>query len=217
MRNFMKRPTLIIFLLFLSEFALGQVYTANKKFEFDIKYFQSQENQSTQETIILTMTGKKWKRAESQLEGIWTYSTKSKTKKNFQKQKTIGWSTVDTTGIIESEQKVWLHPPRHNQYLLTEIAPFPDFRKNLKVGDTYNVFLFIGSGFGDWAEKKIKSSYIIKETKQQANDSLWTIEASSKLDGKINNCKFIYSERRGFVLLDYNFYNGDSLTMKLKD
>ena len=213
----MNRLTLLSLLLFLNELAFGQIYTAGKKFEFDIKYFQSRENQTTQETISLTITGRNWKHSEKQQEGIWTYFTKPTTEKKFEKQKTIGWVKVDTTGMIENEEKVWLHPPRHNQYLLTEIAPFPDFRKNVKVGESYNVVLFIGSGFGNWTDKKIKSMYVIKDIEQHSSDTLWTIEASSQLNEETNSCKFIYSKRRGFVLLDYSFYNGDKLIMKLKD
>jgi len=213
----MNRLTLLSLLLFLSELVLGQIYTADKKFDFDIKYFESRENEATQEIISLTITGRKWKHSEKQLEGIWTYFAKPTTKKKFQKQKSIGWFKVDTTGIIENEEKVWLHPPRHNQYLLTEIAPFPDFRKNLKVGESYSTVLMIGSGFGNWADKKVKATYVIKDEKQQANDTLWTIEASSQLDGEKNTCKFIFSAKRGFVLLDYSFYNGDTLTIKIND
>jgi hypothetical protein len=213
----MRQISSFIFLLVMSEFVTGQVYSADKKFEYDITYFQNQENLSTHETITLTMTGRKWKWSENQLEGVWTYFTKPKTEKKFQKQKTIGWLKVDTTGIIENENKVWLHPPRHNQYLLTEISPFPDFRKNLKIGDSYNMFLSIGKGFGDWTDKKIKFSYVIKNIEQQSDDTLWTTEASSQLDGKSNNCKFIFSEKKGFILLDYSFYNGDKLTIRLMD
>jgi hypothetical protein len=104
----MNLLTLLFLLLFLNGFVLGQVYTANKKFEFEIKYFQRQENLTTQEIISLTITGRKWKHSEKQLEGIWTYFTKTTTEKKFQKQKTIGWFKADTTGIIENEERVWL-------------------------------------------------------------------------------------------------------------
>ena len=212
----MKRFTLFIFLFALSEFVIGQIYTADKKFEYDIKYFQSQGNQSSHERIILTMTGKKWKVDESQLEGIWTYFTKPKTEKKFKKQKSNRVLKEATTGVIENEKKNWLHSPRHNQYFLTEISPFPDFRKNLKVGESYNTILFIGKGFGDFTDKKIKFKYVIKSSEVHSTDTLWTIEATSIIDEKTNSCNFIFSEKRGFIWLDYNFYNGDKLLMQLR-
>jgi hypothetical protein len=43
------------------------------------------------------------------------------------------------------------------------------------------------------------------------------IKGNSEMDGKINNCEFIFSDMRGFIFLSYTFFNGDSLTMKLEE
>jgi hypothetical protein len=200
-----------------SKTCLSQIYANEKVIKYNIEYIQSKNHLKTEETISLTITGKKRKNDENQLEVIWSYNTKPKTQKKFQDQFSIGWFSTDTTGIIENETKIWLHPPRHNQYTLTEIAPFPDFRKNLIIGDTYNSFLYIGSGFGEWAGKKIKSIYVIKNVTVEQGDAFWTIIANSELDGKTNSCEFILSEKQGFVSLVYNFFNGDKMIMKLKE
>jgi len=36
------------------------------------------------------------------------------------------WIRRDTTGVIENDEKVWLHPIRNNEFFKTEIAPFPE-------------------------------------------------------------------------------------------
>ena len=195
---------------------LDKIYSTEKKIAYNICFFQHKQNLKTNETIYLTLTGKKWKQSESQLEAIWTYRTKPGTEKKFQNQFSIGWISADTTGIIEDEEKIFIHPPRHNQYTLTEIAPFPDFRKNLKIGDTYTALIIIGPGWGDWSGKKIKSRYIIEDTRIEKGDKYWTIKATSELDGKTTDCEFIFNEKKGFVSLVYNFFNGDKMTMKLK-
>ena len=59
-------------------------------------------------------------------EVIWKYATKKKTQTILKDQFSLGWTTNDTTGMIENEQKTWIHPPRHNQYTMNEIAPFPE-------------------------------------------------------------------------------------------
>lgn len=79
---------------------------------------------------------------------------------------------------------------------MTEIAPFPDFRKNLKIGDTYNSFLWIGAGWGNWTGKEIKSKYVIADVEKEEDDTLWTIDATSELAGKTSNCRFILSEKK---------------------
>jgi hypothetical protein len=165
----------------------------------------------------LTITGTVWKSSAGQKESVWHYFTKPETKQLFKDQFSLGWLSDDTTGMIENDNKVWLHPPRHNQYLLTETAPFPDFRKNSKAGDSYSSVTFIGAGFGPWEGKKVKSTYSITNSGKGTEDSVWTIKALSEIEGKTNTCEFIFSDKRGFISLVYSFFNGDRLTMKLKE
>jgi len=195
---------------------LGQIYSGEQVFEYNTQYFQSKQNLKTEETIYLTITGRKWKNSEDQSEAIWNYKTKPETQKKFQNQFSIGWLSADTTGIMENKDKIWIHPPRHNQYSLTEIAPFPDFRKNQKSGDTYFSLLHIGSGWGEWTGKKVKTQYIISDIKEEADDTFWTIKATSEIDSRYSSSEFILSGKKGFVSLEYNFYNGDKMTMVLK-
>jgi hypothetical protein len=214
MRNLVKCTALLVFLL-TSSLINGQVYSKTGKFSYTIAYFQKENNLSTQEIIELNLTGKKWKWDNSQLEGLWTYLTQPGTKHKFKKQKTLGWCNVDTTGIIENQYRVWMHPPRHNQYCLTELSPFPDFRKNTIVGDTYATSLSIDLGWDNWDGKKIISTYTIKDCNHQSIDTVWTIEAISQFGEFTNTAKFIFNERMGFTSIEYNFYNGDTLTMNL--
>ncbi len=126
----MKGLLFLTALILSSKACFGQIYADKKEFIYGIEYIQSKNLLKTKETIRLAITGKKWKNDENQVEAIWIYKTKPKTRSKFQDQFSIGWFSTDTTGIIENEKKIWIHPPRHNQYTLTEIAPFPDFRKN---------------------------------------------------------------------------------------
>ena len=208
--------TLLVFLSLFFVFGNGQIFTHDRKFIYIVQYHQNEHNITTDEEISLTITGKMWKVSAEQKESIWQYYTKSETQHLFKDQFSLGWFSSDTTGIIENDKKIWLHPPRHNQYLLMEIAPFPDFRKKSKVGDQYSSITFIGSGFGPWEGKKVKSTYSITNIDKGKEDSLWTINAISEVEGKTNNCEFIFSDKRGFISLSYSFFNGDRITMKLK-
>ena len=208
---------LVILLLFTLNFWDANVFTKNKEFVYLVQYHQNELDITTNEKISLSITGNMWKKAAEQKEAIWHYQTKSKTKLRFKDQFSLGWLLTDTTGIIENEKKIWLHPPRNNQYTLTEIAPFPDFRKNKKVGDTYSSVTFLGSGLGPWNGKKVKCNYSISNICKGIDDSLWTIMATSEIEGKLNNCEFIFSDSRGFIYMNYSFFNGDSMKMELKN
>jgi len=209
--------TLLIFLIVFFDFLDGQIFTQDKEFIYLVQYHQNKLNLTTNEKISLTITGNLWKQAIEQKEAIWQYHTKSKTKLLFKDQFSLGWIPTDTTGIIENNKKVWIHPPRNNQYTLTEIAPFPDFRKNKNVGDSYSSITFMGKGLGPWNGEKVKCNYSVTTIGKGIEDSLWTIKATSEFAGKINNCEFIFSDIRGFISMSYSFFNGDSMTMKLEN
>jgi len=208
-------PFLILIFFFGSTF--GQTNSVKKKLKYNIYYYQKKQKLTTNETICLLITGKTWKRSEAQSEAIWNYDTKPGTREDFRNQYSLGWLHSDTTGFIDNETKVWIHPPRHNQYTLTETAPFPDVRKNLNAGDSYSSILFVGQGFGELTGKKIKSTYTISKIRQKKDDIIWTIQSNSVFDNKTNYCKFIYSNKKGFVSIAYKFYNGDKMNMILKE
>ena len=142
--------TLLVFLIAFYNFLDGQICTNDKEFIYVVQYHNNELDITTNENISLTITGDKWKKATEQKEAIWKYYPKSKTKLMFKAQFSLGWFSTDTTGIIENDKKIWFHPPRNNQYTLTEIAPFPDFRKNKKVGDSYSSVTIMGAGLGSW-------------------------------------------------------------------
>jgi len=215
--NFMKN-FLILFCFFLIQLTCsGQIYTPGKDFVFDVQYYQSDHKITTNEIISLSITGRNWSDTQDQKEAIWNYQSNPKPKSQFKDHFSLGWTKYDTTGFIENDKKLWLHPPRHNQYTFNEIAPFPDFRRNLKAGDTYQSILYIGNGFGEWTGGKIRCTYEILRKDQDSADTVWTISAKSEFDGKTNILKMIFSEKRGFILMDYSFFNGDKETVKLKE
>jgi len=207
---------LIIILCLLFCLGNGRIFSHSKKFIYEVQYYSNELNITTNEIISLNITGNLWKRSSEHQEAIWQYNAKPNTELSFKNQFSLGWLTRDTTGIIENDKKFWMHPPRHNQYLLTEISPFPDFRKNCEVGDHYSSITYVGSGLGPWEGKKVKCTYSIVKFDKRNEDSVWTIKAISEIEGKINNCEFIFSNKKGFTSMSYLFFNGDRMTMKLK-
>lgn len=52
---------------------------------------------------------------------------------------------LPNTGIIESKERVWLHPPRHDEFLFLEYSPFPEIRFPLTDGNKWKWQLNIGT------------------------------------------------------------------------
>ena len=213
----MKQLIVCLFFILWNTLLCAQIYTVPHQFIFNAVYYQKENNITSEEIITFTTTGLPWKADSQQVEGVWKYTAKKKTKKLFVGQKSLAWTDSSPTGVIENNDKTWLHPPRQNQYMLTEIAPFPECRKDYKTGQGFTTLLQINFGWGDWDGKEIYFDYKVTNITVNTGDTLWTIAASSELEKKKNTCTFIFNNKKGFTLLEYHFYNGDTLIMKLQE
>jgi hypothetical protein len=56
-----------------------------------------------------------------------------------------------TTGFTESEKTIWLHPPRADKFkFITQLAPYPEVRFPILIGDTIFGNIQMYSNWGDW-------------------------------------------------------------------
>ena len=64
--------------------------------------------------------------------------------------------TNETTGAIENEMNVWIHPPRNNFFRILELNPFPYIKAPYKIGTKWKWKLKIGDSWSDkrWKEWK---------------------------------------------------------------
>lgn len=64
-------------------------------------------------------------------------------------QTKISWifeNNKSHTGVVEKEEKIWIHPPRMGKFKqFTEFAPFPELNFPLKKDKTWKGTLFLGS------------------------------------------------------------------------
>lgn len=129
------------------------------------------------------------------------------------------WMNAYQEGVLQTKHKVWMHPLRQNQYILTELAPFPEILLPIKSDTTWQSTLYIYKTFGLF-EGTVESIYRI--TKQEERSYLfgkiwcWKIEAvgmHSRL-GK-NFATYYFNERYGFTEMNYKFYNHESISIKL--
>lgn len=205
---------LTITLLLSSALAFSQenIFTENAIFKYLISY--ETDHFKTYDTITILATGKMWKQApKSQKEIIINYDLDKIDRAHFINLQTIGWVNSDTTGAVENESTCWIHPPRHNQFRILELAPFPRVDFPLKTGNTFSQILFIGDGWGNSSNSKVNWEYEVKNYKQES----WFISAeahSSAYPDDVNHLEFIFNEKEGFTSMIYTFSNGIVIEME---
>lgn len=144
----------------------------------------------------------------------YNYSNRLDTLSNFEK-----------SGIIENKMNVWLHPPRSNQFRMTEINPFPYIKRPYEVGNTWTWDLEIGDQWGNWLWKEwngnIKNQcfYTItgKEIISSAFGKILCYVVKSNAESEIGSTSLTayFSEKFGFVKLFYTNIDGSELVMNL--
>ncbi len=217
MRNIIMKNLLASLIFFSSSIAFCQesVFREKEVIKYFVKY--ETERYVTYDTIMIFVTGNMWQAAaNTSKEIVILYNLENIEMEYFLDIQTIGWVATDTTGAVENENTCWFHPPRHNQFMMLELAPFPRIEYPLLVGKTYSKILFIGEGWGDLSNSKVYWKYEIKER----NDDTWFISAEARptiYPSEINRLDIIFEENNGFIKLDYSFNNGTQITMNKID
>ncbi len=208
----MKGISLIVILLFgILTYGQERIFKANEVFKYVVTY--ETENLKSYDTISIFVTGNMWKQApNSQKEIIIRYDLEKIDRHLFNDLQTIGWVHTDTTGAVENENTCWFHPPRHNQFMMLELAPFPRIDYPLEVGKEYSGVLFIGEGWGEFSNSKVYWNYEVK----MRNDNCWYISAEAMptaFPADVNRLDLTFDENAGFTRLKYSFSNGTNIEM----
>jgi hypothetical protein len=172
------------------------------------------------DTIQFITTNIPWKhQPDKQTTVLWKYPHLIVDSLLRTKLKSIGWTSVDSTGAIENEKKYWIHPPRHNQYTITEIAPYPTVEFPCELNKKFNYILWIGSGWGEWENLKLKSNYEIVGTESKnigtLNYECWIIKSESESELGKSYLTTAYNGNLGFVEFIYSFYNNTEIKIEL--
>ena len=209
----MKRFVLFTLLLSsVSAFSQESIFSENAIFKYLITY--ETDHFKTYDTITIVSTGKMWKQApKSQKEIIINYDLDKIDRTYFNDLETIGWVHSDTTGAVENENSCWIHPPRKNQFMILELAPYPEIDFPLEIGKKYSRILFIGDGWGSISNSKVYREYEVKNQKEEN----WYVSAEARptaYPDDVNRLEFIFNEKEGFTSLKYTFSNGIRIDME---
>ena len=218
----MKYKLIILFIVLVKcSVLLGQdpVFTDGKIFTYRAIYEDSINQIFTEDTIELIITDIPWKQQpDKQTTMIWKYHSRPDAiikSKIF----SIGWVDIDSTGFIENENNFFIHPPRHHQYSVTEIAPFPELQFPLEINKEYKKIIFIGSGWGEWSQLKLKFNYKVSSLTERSigkdQYKCWMIQSTSTSELGQSKLDFTFSEEIGFIEMHYHIYNGIKIKFEL--
>jgi hypothetical protein len=137
------------------------------------------------------------------------------------------YKAFSSTGVIENEGNIWLHPPRDGLFRILQLNPFPYIKQPLIIGNKWEWKMEIGA---QWSDKRWKTwsntitnyyEYEIVD-KMQIKTPLGNIEcfkifseATSEL-GKTYLISY-FNPEYGFVKLDYVNIDGSKITISLNE
>lgn len=130
-----------------------------------------------------------------------------------------------TSGVIENEKNVWMHPPRDKYFKILELNPFPYIKAPYKVGNSWNWSLSIGDFWSDprWLSWNglVKNTYdyeiIEKSRLETALGNLNCFVIKSNAISRLGETELIsyFHKKYGFVRLDYQNIDGSRTILEL--
>jgi hypothetical protein len=130
-----------------------------------------------------------------------------------------------TTGLVENEKNTWIHPVRSGFFKSLETCPFP-YYKNLP--DSINEWtdsMSIGSSWsnkiwGEWQNRLVLKYTYVFLNNEKINTPFGLLDCKiidSRAESKIgiSYLKMYYSEKYGFVKMDYVLATGIKINLTL--
>jgi hypothetical protein len=200
-----------------------KVWSPKRTYTFQAVFTDPQGKLITSEKITIHPTGQIWERDPQQTLADFTVDFSAADSARLAPFPVNGvqraWSRNYHEGVIENDSRVWMHPLRSNQYLYTELAPFPEIKKPIEEGQSWKSSLFIYEAFGSF-EGTVQCSYVTMGREERAYDfatlKCWEVIASgTHTKMGVNKATFYFNEDYGFTEMNYRFYNGHKLEIKL--
>ena len=180
------------------------VYDADKTWTFKAEFYDSNFNVLRTDTIILTTYDQRFLIFQNKV----TWSLK---KGNTE--------TTQTTGIREDQHEIWLHPPRFDGYSeFTEYSAFPAIKKPISVEKEWNTSLMLGTYATQESGSKLIVNYSVESIDTiHANPIVREVKIMGQGTSGLGKRKNLmtFTEKLGFVKLDYSKENGEKLVIQL--
>lgn len=127
-----------------------------------------------------------------------------------------------TTGFIETEQKIWLHPPRTAQFkFITQLAPYPEVHLPIIKGDSIKGKINMLGNWGEWSGNSSDFYlYVEKDTSLLINnkhENIYILKGCGKILSDISCVKYLFSLDNGFIYADYKNNSDEQFIIRRKD
>lgn len=130
-----------------------------------------------------------------------------------------------STGVVENEKNVWMHPPRDRFFRILELNPFPFIQAPYELGNKWNWSLRIGSFWGDERWKtwngSIENQYyyeiIAKEKFKLKMGEIECLVVKSSATSSIGKTHLVsyFNKEYGFVKLEYKNIDSTRTVLEL--
>lgn len=206
------------------------IYARGRTYEYKASYFSSDDQLLTESRVKLIATGNPWnEQPDLQSAVVCDYEFNADHKKRFSPHPLNPgldrrWVNRVTTGVIEKPNWIWTHPIRENQFISTEVAPFPQVPLPLKVGQTYAANVPIPkTQWGKWGGNNIRSTYeVVARQKKEypfcdGEIECWEVRAESTFQLGTSTLTVYFNEKYGFVEMHYKNYANERITFLLEE
>lgn len=203
------------------------IFKPCREYIFKATLLERDEKLISQSQIKMMATGSRWSiQPELQDEVLIQYEYKKEDVANINKHQinkimsNSVWRKSTKTGIIENVKQIWMHPFRSNQFLFTEVAPFPEVKWPLYNGKSWTGELNIYNGWGDWNNSSGKFVYKVEnkediQTQFGLIGDCWKIESIATYPFGKSFLDYWFNEELGFVKMNYINYEGQKLNIEL--
>lgn len=190
------------------------IYKVGRKFFFETKYANPQGAITKTDKLTLEVTDKLYP-AKIQTHIVWTQT-------HISKNDTI--ITKETTGVEDSKERFFLHPPRRGDMYILSFANFPSIRindiQNPNATSTSKGHIAMAKKINNTLITNVKttSKYLGKTTidiPYQKNISVHYLEADAVSEIGTIIGKYYFNEQLGFVKLDYTLPDSNTITIEL--
>ncbi len=199
-------------------------FEKGKKQIYQSEYRDSQGNLIFNETLEFAGTGEKTHFSEKQDKIFYTFNYTSEDSARFVQNPRLyktftyskSWQKTFSQGIIQNEERLWLHPLRANQYRFTQYSPFPEVRFPLEEGKQWTGNNPPTAEYGNTIDCRyeVMSKGIYQGPFGILKDC-WFVKGSCNFEEFTNELLMTYHEEHGFIEFSYDIHNGDQVLITL--
>ena len=133
------------------------------------------------------------------------------------------WKKIDTTGVIENETELWIHPMRYNEFFKTELAPFPvvKFPISQETIEKANSKIMILRNWGTYTSSETHNEYSYLGKEKRSYLDLDPLDCHKFHAIGFNNfhgmseMEYFFHEDYGFLEMNIETYDDDKISFLL--